>query len=222
MALGFVDNDVVDKHAWDLDLALGERAAQRQALDLDDDRGAEPTGRLCGGQHLAGDCLLLHGDIAILIRRRTAQEYDVERERLEAQPLLAVDGDELDKVLPRRRALAGAELARVDEGVKSCPSDEARPSGRYLARHLRDHALRKRVGLDPIVADELDQGRGVDQRARDASAQHAGMPEVRRALQLAISDADRVNEAKVPRRTGLEEAGLDRLQDRLRDAVTAT
>ncbi len=127
---------------------LGQRATPRDALDLDDDGRAEPTGGLGAGQHLAGDRLLLHRHVALLVGGRAAQDHDVERERLEAQPVLAVDAQELDDLLARRLVLSAAELARIDECVEARPGDQARSTGRDLSDQLRDHPLGDGIGLE--------------------------------------------------------------------------
>ncbi len=59
--------------------------------------------------------LLLHRHVALLVGGRAAQDHDVEREGLEAQPVFPVDAQELHDLLLRRLVLAAAELAGIDE-----------------------------------------------------------------------------------------------------------
>jgi hypothetical protein len=101
LALLGVDHDEVHHHAGDLHLLAGQGAALGQTLDLHDHHAAGTPRRLGHRQHLAVDRLLLHGDVAVLVRRRSAQQRHVDLERLEEEPLLALQRDQLDQVLGR-------------------------------------------------------------------------------------------------------------------------
>ena len=154
-----------------LDRFRRQRAPLRHALHLHDDEAAAALRGLRHRQHLAEDRLLLHGDVAVLVRGRAAQEADVDRERLVEQELLAPERHELDEVLGRAPALAAAAVARVDEGVEPGLRQEARPSGRDLARQLRQRALRQRVALDLVRDGKVRDLRRVDEGAADDALQ---------------------------------------------------
>ena len=65
-------------------------------------------------EHLALDRLALHRQVAVLVGGRAADDRDVDRERVEEQPLAAAQRHDLDEVLGRRGVLLAAGLARVD------------------------------------------------------------------------------------------------------------
>jgi hypothetical protein len=216
-----VEHHVIDQDPGNLDVTRRQRAAFGEPLHLHDDEAAGAPRRLRARQHLAGNRLLLHGDVAVLVRGGAAQKDDVERQRLEAQPFLAVDRHQLDEILLGARALAPAELARIDEGVQPGLGDEAGAAARHLPHQLRQHALRQRVGLDLVVAGEVDQHRRVDQRAGHAALEHARVGKARGALLRPVADADHMDQTKIARLPFVQEALLDRRQDRFRNRMPA-
>ncbi len=114
-----VDDDEVDEDAGNPDLLAGQRAAPRHPLHLHDDDAAGAPRRLRHREHLAEHRFLLHRHVAVLVGGRAAQERDVDRHRLEEQPLLAGEVDDLDEIGRRARALPRALLARIDERVEA-------------------------------------------------------------------------------------------------------
>ena len=108
LALLAVDDDEVDEDAGDLHVLGGSVPRSRHALDLHDDDAARAARRLRHREHLAEHRLLLHRHVAVLVGRRAAQERDVDRHRLEEQPLLAGE-----RRSPRRsRAACAGSAAR--------------------------------------------------------------------------------------------------------------
>ena len=177
----------------------GKRVALRQPLDLDDDDAALAPAGLRGRQHLAEQRLLLHGDVAVFVGGRAAQQRDVDRERLVAQPFLAIDRHQLDQVLLGAGALPSAQLPRIDEGVQADLGDQPGAAAGHVARDLRQHALGQGVGLDLVLQHHRNHGRGVDQRAGDAALDHAVMAEMRGALGGAVAEPDDVDQAQIAR-----------------------
>ena len=193
----------------------------RHALHLHDDKAAAALRGLRHRQHLAEDRLLFHGDVAVLVRGRAAQEAGVDRERLVEQKLLAPERHELDEVLARAPALPAAAVARVDEGVEPGPRQEPRPSGRDLARQLRQRALRQRVALDHVGDGKVRDLRRVDEGAADDALQEAVVSEMAGAEVAAVAEPDRVDRGDAARLAGREEAAFDRGHQRLRHGVAA-
>ena len=74
-------DDAVDQNAGDLDLARIEAAAFGHPLDLRDDDAAGIMRRHGNGERLQRQRLLLHGEIAVGIAGRGADDADVDRER---------------------------------------------------------------------------------------------------------------------------------------------
>ena len=108
-----IDVDVVDQRARHLDVAHRQAAARGELADLGDDDPAAVPGGHRHRQHLALDGLALHRQVAVLVGGRAADDGDVDRERVEQQPLAAAERDDLDEVLGRPRVLLAAGLARV-------------------------------------------------------------------------------------------------------------
>jgi hypothetical protein len=88
---GLGDDDAIDQDARDLDLARAERAALGDALDLHDHQPAAVARRHGDRQALERQGLALHGDVAVGIGGRAADDGDVDREGLVEEVLLAAD-----------------------------------------------------------------------------------------------------------------------------------
>ena len=100
--------------------------------------------------------LVLHRDIAVLVGGGPANERNIDRKWLVAQPFLAIDHHQLDQVFLRAGALAAAPLPGIDEGVEANLGDEPRPPAGDIARDLRQNALRQGVGFNPVLERHRD------------------------------------------------------------------
>ncbi len=188
----------------------GQRAATRHALHLDDHDSACAPRRLRHRQHLSEHRLLFHRHVSILVRGRSAQEGDVDRHRLEEEPFLAGEIDDLDEIRRRARALPRTLLAGIDERVESGLRQQTRSPGRHVAHELRQHALRQRVRFDLVRGGEARQPRRVDQRARDRSLDEALVRKMRRAERGAIADAHDAHRGQSARLAFGQESPLHR------------
>ena len=96
-----VDHHDVNEHAGDLYRLGRQGLPASDALDLDDHQSTATPGGLGHRQHFAIDGLMLHGDVAVLVGGRTAQQGDVDLERLVEQPLAPGQLHNFDEVLGR-------------------------------------------------------------------------------------------------------------------------
>ena len=93
------DDDVVHQHARHAHrLRIGD--AIHDALHLGDDDAAVIFRGLRDGQHLADDALAFHGEIAARVGAGGANEPDMHRHGLVAQPLLAVERRRVRRAAP--------------------------------------------------------------------------------------------------------------------------
>ena len=119
--LGLGDDHAIDQDAGNPDPRRVERAGLGDALDL----AQHDTARVARGQRhgeiFEPERLLLHGDVAVGIGGRAADEGDVDRQSLVEQGLLAVERDQIDDVVVGRLVDLAALDARIDEGVKPEP-----------------------------------------------------------------------------------------------------
>ena len=186
----------------------------------DDDAAGLPR-RLRHGEHFAQHGLLFHRHVAILVRGRTAQERNVDGHRFEEQPFLAGQVDHFHEIRRRARALPRPLLSWIDERVQTGLGDKPRPAGRHVAHQLRQHALRQRVGLDPVFRSQPDQARGVDQRARNRSPEQSLVRQVTGAQRRPITYTDHTHRREPLRLAFGQEAPLDRRQQGFRHRVPA-
>ena len=84
-------HDAVDQHAGHFHLARIERAAFGDALDLRDHDAAGIVRGHGDGERLQRQRFLLHGEIAVGVAGRGADDADIDRKRLVEQIFLAVD-----------------------------------------------------------------------------------------------------------------------------------
>jgi len=93
--------------------------------------------------------------------------------------LLPVDDHQLDEIFFGTPALARAAMPGIDESMQAGPRDEPGPAGSHVAHHLRQDALRQRVGLDLVGEGKLDHHGRIDQCARDRPLEHSVVTETR-------------------------------------------
>ena len=214
------DDDAVDQHARHLDLARVERAALGDALDLGDDDAAAVVRGHGDRQRLERQRLTFHGQVAVAVAGGRADDPDLDRERLVEEHLLAVDLEQADQILVRRRIDLAAAVARVDEGAQADPAQRSRLAGGDVAEQVRDHSLRQVVGLDVAVDREhLELGHQAPVAADDA-LEKAVMAEVVQAARLAVALPGGVDQGQRARRAaaGLGLGGKEALLEREGDA----
>ena len=143
---------------------------------------------------------------------------DVDRERLVEQPLLAIELDQPDEILGRRRVDLAAALARVDEGAQAHLGEGAGLAGGDVAIEVRDAALRQVVSLDPVLDRKpADLGDQPPMPADDA-LQEPVMAQPVQPLLLAVPLPRREQQGQVARLAGRDEALLQADQQIVRRA----
>ena len=131
--------------------------------DLGDDLAARIVGGERDGIGFEVGGLLIKGDVAARIRKRSANQGDVHREGLVAKVLLSFHDCYLDEILLGPRVHLPAAVARIDHRAEAHVREQARSPGADLAIELRNHAAGKDVRLDLLVLRQLLRMRG-DQR----------------------------------------------------------
>ncbi len=97
--------------------------ARGNALDLNDDK---TTGVFRSHRHrqiVQRQSFPFHGDVAGGIRRRAAQQCDIDGKCLVAQPLFPIDLQELDEVFGRGLVQLAAFEPRIHKGAQAYPGD---------------------------------------------------------------------------------------------------
>ena len=163
--------------------------------------------------------LALHGQVAVLVGGRAADDGHVDREGVEEQPLAAAQRDDLDQVLGGPRVLLAAGLARVDVGAQPDLRDQARPPGRDLAHQLREHALGERVRLQLVRLDQRAEPRLVADVAADRPLHEPGQAELGEAAVGEVADADDADGGQVARPALGREDGRQLVDEALRQGV---
>ena len=152
----------------------------------------------------------MDGAVAVLVGIGAAQEYDVNREALVEQALLAFDVDNLDEILGGVRVQLAAAVAGIGKGVKADVSDSTNIVRRDIAVHVGDNALRQVVGFDLVVQRKLTQTGGAVPVAADNALYEALMAVMVAAGAIAVALACRKEQGQILRMAGFEEAFLKR------------
>src|SRR5262249_22821756 len=93
-----------------------------------------------------------HRNVAVGIGRGAADDADIDRERLVEEVLLAADLHELDEIFGGALVELPAAEARVGESAESHPTQMAGLARGDVTEEMRDHPLRRVVGLDLVPA----------------------------------------------------------------------
>jgi hypothetical protein len=80
--------------------------------------------------------LVLHRDIAMLIRGRTANDRDIRRNRTIIKPFLTIELNDLDYLAFGEGVHFPAVPARIYEGIQPYFGQHARPSGGSFTMHV--------------------------------------------------------------------------------------
>ena len=153
--------------------------------------------------------LVLHGDVAPLVRRGAADHRHVDGERAEEQPLPA--GPAAPRPAPRWSApalLASAPPPGVDEGVEAGPRQEARPARGHVAGQLRHDAHGPGVALQLAFQRQLTQAGRVAQSAGDAAAHESLLGQLAHPDVFPIAQPNGAQQLQLPGRPRLNEVLL--------------
>src|SRR3954447_167739 len=129
-------DDTVDKNAGYLDLPRVERAVLGNALDLHDDQSSGVARRHGDRQDFEGERLLFHGDVAVRIGGRAADDANVDREGAVEEEFLAVDLDQPDDIVLSALVDLAAAVPRIGKGSESHPREVAGSLGGNVAKQV--------------------------------------------------------------------------------------
>jgi len=220
MMFGCRHHHAVDEHAGDLHLLGFEHTRVGDPFDLDDDQAAGVVDRRGDGEGLEEQRLALHGDVAVRVGGRAAQECHIQPlERLVEEVLLAADGHQLDAVLGGLVVDLSAAVARVDERVQANPGEQARLTGSGVAEQLCDHTLRQVVGLDLVVDGHLAQLARHPPVPADGPLQQALVAQAVEPAPFPVALRDGERQREIRWRTGLQESRLQRQGQFLGEAL---
>jgi hypothetical protein len=147
-----------------------------------------------------------------------ANQADVDRHRLVAQPGLAVEREAFDERLGGARVHAATALVGLHEGAETDAGDQAGAFGGDLAQQHAEHALRQVVGLDAVVEGQrAEPGRQVPMTADDSPHQTL-MREMVESARLAVALAGAVKQGQVAWPARCQKAPLQRLGQQFRMA----
>ena len=199
-----IDDDEIDPVGRHPHLLRPHRTGRRDALDLRDDEAAVVARRQGDVQGAEIAALVLHRDVAVLVRRGAADDRHVGRDVREMQPLLAAEFDQADDVVLGCGVHLAAMAARIDEGVEPDLGQHAGALSGGVADHVEQNAARHVIGGQVVGADHLpDLGRfpvrrTARVRSRDDPAHQArlGQP------------VDPVDPVHVARRDGQEQVQI--------------
>ncbi len=145
------DDHAVNADAGDADVARREHVAPGHALHLHDHDPARVLGRLSDRERVERGRLPFHRHVPVLVGSGPAREGDVDRLGGIEQVLLPVELQQPDDLGTGDAIHAAAVEAGVDEGSEADTGDQPRAAGSGLSVEMRDDALRKAVGLDPLL-----------------------------------------------------------------------
>ena len=150
-------NNTIDQNTRYFHLTRIETAALSNTLNLRNHNPARIAHRHRNRQHFECQRLFLHSDIAIRITRCAANKPDMNGEGLEQQAFLLTKRDQLDQIFCGARIHLAATLTRIDKSTKTHAGEMGRAMGCYVAKQMRDDALRQIIGLDRIGQSKLLQ-----------------------------------------------------------------
>ena len=153
----FSHHDAIDQNAGNFYLPRVQRATLGDAFDLHDDDAAGVARRHRDGLRFQRQRLLLHGDIAVRIGRRAANDADIDREGLVEQVFLAVDFHDPNEVVCRHLVQLAAPKTRIDKRPQTNAGNRARLAGGDVAEKVSNHPLRQVVGFNPVGHGQLLQ-----------------------------------------------------------------
>ena len=194
MVLRLRDHEIVDQHARHAHRLGMHGAGPGDVFDLGDDDAAAVARGLGQRQAFQQRAFVLDHEVAVLVRRRAADDRHVDLEGRVEHPLLALERHHLDDVLGGLPVQLAALQTRIDEGAETGLGQQTRTMRRDVAPELRDHALRQAIALAVGVGDHLGQRRGEAGVAADPAREHPAMREMPGAAVLPVADAGGMNQ----------------------------
>ncbi len=202
------DNNTVDIDARNGNQLRIEGTALYDLLNLYNDLAAAVLAGLshCGDVQRAD--LAMYGAVAELIAVGSAQEYNINREALVQQALLAFDLNQLDEVFLGAVIQLAAAVARVSKGVQTDMGNGADVVRRDIAVHMGNNALRQVVCFDLVVQRQLTELRCAIPVTADNALNHALVTVMVAAGAVTMALTCCEEQGQILRMTGFEEALL--------------
>ena len=185
------------------------------ALDLRDHESVGVLRRRRKRQVVQRQRLALHRDVAAQVGGRAANQRHRHREGLVEQPVLAVDRQEPDQVLPRAVVDLATGLARVDEGAHADLGQRSGTVTGNVAKELGQRSERKVVGLDLAFDRHAGELRHQSPVPADGAFDETDMRETVQSLVLAVARRGREQQGQVLRLPGRKEALLQCTDQRI-------
>src|SRR5690606_17810993 len=176
---------------------------------------------LCHGKHLTEDRLILHCEVPALVRRRGSKKSDVDMKGLIEQPRTTLKLNSLYEIFSTRWALSAALIFGIDKGVQTNMREETRSASGNLANQLRQCALRKGIGFDPVFLRKTRDLGSVHEGATYYAAQQSVIGKVTNSSLSPVTQTNRVYRCYVARRTRPGKPLTHRLQQGVRYSVAA-
>ena len=196
------EDHAVDQYARNHDSPGVERAARGDPLHLGDNEPVRVScghrGRLC----VEHERLALHRDVAVGIGRRTADQRNVDRERLVEKPLLAIDVHHAHEFFGRARVDPSAARPGIDKRPQSHLRQRSRAMRRRVTIEVRDGAQGKVVRLDLVVGRQLGQLRHQRPVASDRALDQPGPRQSIQPELLAVARRGSEDERQIARALG--------------------
>ena len=209
-------DDRVNVDARDSNELRIQRAALNDLLDLNDYLAAGVLAGLSHCSYVQRTDLAMYGAVAVLVAVGSAQEYNVDREALVEQALLAFDVDNLYEVFLGNVVELAAAVARVSKGLQADVGDGADVVSGNITVHMRNDALRQVVSLDLVVQSELAQTGSTVPVTADNALDHAFVTVVVAAGTVAVALTCCEEQGQILRMTGLQKTLLKSLGQGLR------
>ena len=196
-----MDDDGIDKYSRDLHVAGIERTGGHDPLDLGDHFATVPPSRLGQQQPPAYGRFLLHGQVAVFVRRRCADEGNIDGNGPVEEILAAADGNALDQFVGGNGIQRAAALPWIEEGIEPHRGHDAGTSGcRRLQQGVHD-ANGEVVGLHLVVVDTADELRHTDRPygPADHTPYQTGLSEQAGPVPLFVAAANGVELQQIAR-----------------------
>jgi hypothetical protein len=210
LALRLADHDIVDQEAGHLHPLRMQAAGLHHLFHLRDHDAAAGARGLGDLQLLEVHAFLVQRDVALFVGEGAADDRHVDLRARVVQPFFAGELGQVHQVLGGAGIQLAALLARIDEGAESDLGEQARRTGRDVARQVRQRALREVVGLHLVRIDHPHHFlAGLAEVAGHRALDHALVREVHHAAGAAVADGAAGPGGQVARVAVRQEAALE-------------
>ena len=202
MVFRLCDDDTIDKNAGYLDLSRVERAAFSYSLDLRDNEAARVAHGHGNRQHFECKRLLFHGNVAVGIGGGAANDADIDWQGAIEKEFLAIDLKKTDEIVFGAFVDLAAAVARINERSESDAREMPRTLRGDVAEQMRNHTLRKVIGLYPVGDSEALQFGYEAPVPADHASHQSFMAKVVEPTFFAVALARGIDEREIARLAG--------------------